>query len=463
MAELRRRRPPAETSEPLPSDASDTLSDTDVDCGASSASETDMAERDPSREAGSFGPAGHTSGENKLTKLVKRLFFGTSLLLFLIFVLSLGHLTTLAMLLIAQVLMFRELVNVRYKTRLVKTIPWFRTTQWGWFWCCMVYSYGNSFSQEKLLSLIRSPTLVGMLPYVQLLSMAAYSFMLMLFVLTLKAGYYKYQVGQLAWTMAVIVVTVVQVNSFTQNIFNGLFWFLYPVGLVICNDSMAYFCGLAWGKKLTQKPFLAISPNKTWEGFFGGGICTVIFAFYFPLLLVSYFHPTVCPCEALFDPWIDCETPPPFLPLLPLERDYTKTRSHFEPLLSSALESYDALQRQLLGQSQPLLRIQLHGLALGAFASLVAPFGGFFASGIKRAYKIKDFSAIIPGHGGVFDRIDCQLIMGLFTYIYTSTIVDGGGLIARERVLALATALPAEERLLLYRELTASLRDAKLL
>lgn len=102
MAELRRRRPPAETSEPLPSDASDTLSDTDVDCGASSASETDMAERDPSREAGSFGPAGHTSGENKLTKLVKRLFFGTSLLLFLIFVLSLGHLTTLAMLLIAQ-------------------------------------------------------------------------------------------------------------------------------------------------------------------------------------------------------------------------------------------------------------------------------------------------------------------------------------------------------------------------
>ena len=37
-------------------------------------------------------------------------------------------------------------------------------------------------------------------------------------------------------------------------------------------------------------------------------------------------------------------------------------------------------------------------------------------------------------------RIDCQLIMGLFTYIYPSTIVDGGGLIARERVLALATA-----------------------
>ncbi|EOD20398.1 phosphatidate cytidylyltransferase [Emiliania huxleyi CCMP1516] len=395
MAELRRRRPPAGTSEPLPSDASDTLSDTDVDCGASSASETDMAERDPSREAGSFGPAGHTSGENKLTKLVKRLFFGTSLLLFLIFVLSLGHLTTLAMLLIAQappfahtaVLMFRELVNVRYKTRLVKTIPWFRTTQWGWFWCCMVYSYGNSFSQEKLLSLIRRrppatpPTLVGMLPYVQLLSMAAYSFMLMLFVLTLKAGYYKYQVGQLAWTMAVIVVTVVQVNSFTQNIFNGS----RPRDPHIRPASS----GLAWGKKLTQKPFLAISPNKTWEGFFGGGICTVIFAFYFPLLLVSYFHPTVCPCEATL-------------------------------------------------QSHSIATPHTRAPSPCAFASLVAPFGGFFASGIKRAYKIKDFSAIIPGHGGVFDR-------------------------RRRPSRRSLSALPAEERLLLYRELTASLRDAKLL
>jgi hypothetical protein len=49
----------------------------------------------------------------------------------------------------------------------------------------------------------------------------------------------------------------------------------------------------------------------------------------------------------------------------------------------------DTAQRRMLGQSQPLLRIQLHGLALGTFASLVAPFGGFFASGIKRAYKIK--------------------------------------------------------------------------
>ena len=41
--------------------------------------------------------------------------------------------------------------------------------------------------------------------------------------------------------------------------------------------------------------------------------------------------------------------------------------------------------------------IQYHALFLGLFASLVAPFGGFFASGIKRAYKLDDFASIIPG------------------------------------------------------------------
>lgn len=32
---------------------------------------------------------------------------------------------------------------------------------------------------------------------------------------------------------------------------------------------------------------------------------------------------------------------------------------------------------------------QTHAMAFGLFASLVAPFGGFFASGFKRAFNIK--------------------------------------------------------------------------
>lgn len=60
----------------------------------------------------------------------------------------------------------------------------------------------------------------------------------------------------------------------------------------------------------------------------------------------------------------------------------------------------------------------IHCVVIAIFASLVAPFGGFFASGIKRALKIKDFATLIPGHGGLTDRFDCILVISIFIYIY---------------------------------------------
>uniref|UniRef100_A0A6N2KXQ0 Phosphatidate cytidylyltransferase n=1 Tax=Salix viminalis TaxID=40686 RepID=A0A6N2KXQ0_SALVM len=56
-----------------------------------------------------------------------------------------------------------------------------------------------------------------------------------------------------------------------------------------------------------------------------------------------------------------------------------------------------------------ILPVQWHALCLGLFASIIAPFGGFFASGFKRAFKVKDFGDSIPGHGGITDRMDCQV------------------------------------------------------
>lgn len=66
---------------------------------------------------------------------------------------------------------------------------------------------------------------------------------------------------------------------------------------------------------------------------------------------------------------------------------------------------------------------QLHVIAMATFASLVAPFGGFFASGFKRAFNIKDFGHSIPGHGGMTDRMDCQFMMGIFAYVYYSSLI----------------------------------------
>ena len=54
--------------------------------------------------------------------------------------------------------------------------------------------------------------------------------------------------------------------------------------------------------------------------------------------------------------------------------------------------------------------MQLHAVVLAMFASIIAPFGGFFASGFKRGFKIKDFGDSIPGHGGMTDRMDCQVL-----------------------------------------------------
>ena len=67
--------------------------------------------------------------------------------------------------------------------------------------------------------------------------------------------------------------------------------------------------------------------------------------------------------------------------------------------------------------------MQVHILVFATFASLIAPFGGFFASGLKRTFKIKDFGDSIPGHGGITDRMDCQFIMGFFAYMYYHSFI----------------------------------------
>lgn len=85
---------------------------------------------------------------------------------------------------------------------------------------------------------------------------------------------------------------------------------------------------------------------------------------------------------------------------------------HAFQLPQAIAEPLTALLGGLLGGARidaiPYTPFQLHSLVMAAFASLVAPFGGFFASGFKRAFNIKDFGDSIPGHGGLTDRFDCQ-------------------------------------------------------
>lgn len=53
---------------------------------------------------------------------------------------------------------------------------------------------------------------------------------------------------------------------------------------------------------------------------------------------------------------------------------------------------------------------------MGIILSLVGQIGDFAASSIKRFVDIKDFSNLIPGHGGMLDRIDSLIFLSPFAY-----------------------------------------------
>lgn len=58
------------------------------------------------------------------------------------------------------------------------------------------------------------------------------------------------------------------------------------------------------------------------------------------------------------------------------------------------------------------------------FLSTLGQLGDLFFSAIKRNHKIKDFSNIMPGHGGVLDRLD-SIIFVVIGYILLSGIIGG--------------------------------------
>ena len=147
----------------------------------------------------------------------------------------------------------------------------------------------------------------------------------------------------------------------------GLLGIMLVIAVPVMTDTMAYFTGMALGKR---KLCPQISPKKTVAGAVGGVIGGIIGA------LIVFF---------LFD-------------------------------FSSAMSVFPN------AGSMELIPGNLYGslglyIALGMVGGVLSELGDLAASWIKRKAGIKDFGKIFPGHGGIMDRLDSILFMLPLVYL----------------------------------------------
>jgi len=311
-------------------------------------------------------------------------------------VISAGAEVCVPLVLVILVMMFREILRIHQKERKDRQMPYFRLLPW-WFLGVTAFVATAYNLQQPLVATF--PELRPVYHSFGLIAFSLYVVGLVAFVLSLKRGMYRYQFQQFTWIAMTLIFIVVQGSLQVTNMLYGMIWFLLPISCVINNDIWAY----CFGKSFGRTKLLALSPKKTVEGFIGAWVFTMVWGFWFAGFL-SYFPSLVCPKQD-FHSQIHCELDPLFVhEVVPLPQ---------------------IIQKVTLGyiSSITVCPAQYHAIALAVFASLIAPFGGFFASGLKRAFKLKDFGDLIPGHGGMTDRMDCQIIMGMFTTMYLRSIV----------------------------------------
>ena len=140
----------------------------------------------------------------------------------------------------------------------------------------------------------------------------------------------------------------------------GAFWILYLLLIVWAGDIFAYFVGKAVGRHLMAP---RISPKKTWEG----AVASLVASAVIGVELFRYAEP-----------------------------------------ISSRLLQAGFIERRggMFGLERPEL---LSILALTIALNVAAQLGDLVESLIKRGAGVKDSGSMLPGHGGMLDRIDALL------------------------------------------------------
>ncbi|KAK7472818.1 phosphatidate cytidylyltransferase [Stygiomarasmius scandens] len=360
--------------------------------------------------------------------------------------LLMGHAYMILLVMLCQTLVYREVTALfSLRSSDSKVVegkngkdPWSKTLNWYFFAVTNYFLYGESIIYYFKHVVFSDAQLLPFATNHRIISFTLYTFGFMGFVMSLKRGYLKQQFGLFCWVHMSLLLIVVSSHFIVNNILEGLIWFWVPASLVICNDVFAY----VWGMSIGRTPLIKLSPKKTVEGFVGAFGSTVLFSLAWGTYFMRFKY-MICPVHDLgVSAWssVDCVPNPVFV-----WRDW-QIWSPIATVLSNTL-----------GQpitTIPYVPYHLHLLLLSCFASLVAPFGGFFASGFKRAFNIKDFGHSIPGHGGMTDRMDCQFLMGVFTYVYYSSLIHQHHVTVGSVLQTIVSGLTVEEQL----ELIADLR-----
>lgn len=66
----------------------------------------------------------------------------------------------------------------------------------------------------------------------------------------------------------------------------------------------------------------------------------------------------------------------------------------------------------------PALSLE-HGIPLAIIAGVFGQAGDLGESVLKRSFGVKDSGAIVPGHGGILDRVDALMLTSAVTYLYS--------------------------------------------
>ncbi|KAI0266678.1 cytidylyltransferase family-domain-containing protein [Gloeopeniophorella convolvens] len=361
--------------------------------------------------------------------------------------LLMGHICMIILVMFCQTLVYREVTQLFTLTgsrprKDEGKDPWSKTLNWYFFAVANYFLYGESIIYYFKHVVFADANFLPFAANHRIISFTLYTIGFVGFVMSLRKGHLKQQFGLFCWVHMTLLLIVVSSHFIMNNILEGLIWFWVPASLVICNDVFAYVCGITMGRT----PLIKLSPKKTVEGFVGAFLCTIVFAVAWGTFFSKYNY-MICPVHDLgVNAWSDirCVPNPVFV-----WRDWTI----WKPVAAF-------LSTILPGEIHTIsyTPYQIHLFFMACFASLVAPFGGFFASGFKRAFDIKDFGDSIPGHGGMTDRMDCQFLMGVFVYVYHSSFIREHHVTVGSVLQTIVSGLTTEEQLELIGDLRHYLR-----